>query len=130
MRTFGMFVVLCVVGIVVALYWAVHRADVHRQWQQRVEVLILRLARHRPPDVAPEYWTKCVVWTLKLHAEYGNLSYFPSDGRQPLIRDLERHLAEPVTLDTIDAIWDDYIRHAPKARPYLKYLPTTPQVQE
>jgi hypothetical protein len=130
MRTLGMSVVVCVVGVAVAFCWAVHRADVHRQWQQRVEVLILRLARDRPPDVAPEYWTKCVVWTLKLHGEYGNLSYFPSEGRQPLIRDLERHLTEPVTLQTIDAIWHDYIRHAPRARPYLKYLPTTPQIQE
>ena len=80
--------------------------------------------------MTPEYWTKCVVWTLMLHGEYGNLSYFPSEGRQPLIRDLERHLAESVTLQTIDDIWDDYMRQVPRARPYLKYLPTTPEVQE
>ena len=130
LHTLWIIVCMSVLGTAVTFAWLVYRAHVHREWQQRVQVLILRLARNRPADVTPEYWTKCVLWTLKLHGEYGSLSYWPSEGRQPLIRDLERHLAEPVTLHTIDEIWEDYMRHAPRARPYLKYLPTTPQIQE
>jgi hypothetical protein len=128
-RTLGLTVCISAVGTAVSFAWLVYRAEVHRHWERRVQVLILRLARKRPADVTPEYWTKCVVWTLQLHGQYGNLSYFPSAGRQPLIRDLERRLAEPVTVHTIDDVWDDYVRHAPKARPYLIYRPTANQIQ-
>lgn len=129
-RTLGIIICICVAGTAITFAWAVYQTHVHRQWGQRVEILILRFARQRPADIAPETWTKCVYWTLKLHGEYGGMSYFPSDSREPLTRDLERHLAEPVTLQTIDAIWDDYVRHAPKARPYLRFRPTTPQIQD
>lgn len=110
--------------------WLVYRAHEHRQWHQRVDILILRLARNRPPDVTPECWTFCVQWTRMLHGEYGGLYYFPAEEREPFVRDLERHLAVPATLWTIDAIWDDYVRHAPKAKSYLKYRPTTPEMQQ
>ena len=50
------------------------------------------------------------------------------DQRDEFIADFERHLREPVTLGTIDAIWDDYIRHNPKAAPYARYRPTTPEM--
>src|SRR5262245_14528434 len=96
MRNLGIIALLYVVGTAIAFFWAVHRAHVHRQWEQQVEILILQFARKRPPDVPSETWAKCLQWTLMLHGEYGGLSYFPSAAREPLIHDLERHLAEPV----------------------------------
>jgi len=129
-RNLGIIALLYVVGTAIAFFWAVHQAHVHRHWEQQVEILILQFARKRPPEVPPETWAKCLQWTLMLHGEYGGLSYFPSAAREPLIHDLERHLAEPVTLQTIDAIWDDYVRHAPRANSYLRFRPTTPEMQE
>jgi hypothetical protein len=51
-----------------------------------------------------------------------------NDQREPFVREFERLLDGPVTLNTIDEIWYEYVRHNPRARPYLKYLPTTPQM--
>ena len=130
MRTLGIIVCIWAFSIALAFGWQSYRAQVHRKWEQRVEILILRLARKRPADVTPEYWTKCVQWTRMLHGEYGGISYFPAEARESLIRDLERHLAEPVNVQTIDAIWDDYARHAPKAAGYLTFRPTTPEMQQ
>jgi hypothetical protein len=90
--------------------------------------VILQLAAKRPADVTPEQWAHCLQWTWNLHANYGWESYFPEQEREPFAREFERLLDGPVSLGTIDKIWDSYARHAPRANAYMHYRPTTPEM--
>ncbi len=117
---------LYALGLASTFGWVLYKTSAHRRWHDQVEYCILRLAPMRPLDVTPEQWSCCLHWTWNLHANYGWMGYFPDDEREPFLADFERHLKEPVSLATIDAIWDDYGRHAPKALAYMHYRPTTP----
>ncbi|MBI3860961.1 MAG: hypothetical protein HY290_03610 [Planctomycetia bacterium] len=125
--------VLIIVGMSVGSYaatfsWLMYKAHVHRRWHEHVQILILRLAPQRPDDVTPEAWALCVFWTLNLHGNYGGPSYFPEEQREPFVREVESMLREPVTLGTVDKVWDAYVRHAPRAQSYLQFRPTDPQM--
>jgi hypothetical protein len=121
---------LFVLGFAGAIGWFIHKVEVHRRWYHRVEYLILQLAPKRPADVTPEQWAMCLLHTWNLHTNYGGLEYFPEEAREPFAAEFERHLQEPVTLKTIDQIWDDYTRFAPRSKGYMRYLPTTPSMLE
>jgi hypothetical protein len=108
-----------------AFGWLFYKSAVHRRWQEHVKVLILQLAPKRPADVTPEQWAHCLQWTWNLHANYGGQSYFPEAEREPFALEFERLVEGPVRLDTIDKIWDSYVRHAPRAKPYMHFRPTT-----
>jgi len=114
------------IGFAGALGWSFYKVHTHSKWYHHVEYLILRLAPHRPADVTPEQWSCCLHWTWNLHANHGAMSYFPEDQRDAFTADFERHLDGPTGLDTIDAIWDDYGRYAPRALGYMQYRPTKP----
>jgi len=128
----GLFVIagIYVTSVALAFGWLFYKGSVHRRWHDHVNALILELGPKRPAVVTPEQWAHCLQWTWNLHANYGWQSYFPGDQREPFVRDFERHLTEPVNLDTIDQIWDDYARHAPQSNRYMHFRPTTPEMLE
>jgi hypothetical protein len=115
-------------GLVSTFGWLLYKNAVHRRWYEHVNCCILRLAPKRPPDVPAGQWAHCILWTWNLHANYGGATYFPEEQREPFVADFERHLMEPVTLATIDAIWDDYATRAPKAQNYMHFRPTTSEM--
>jgi hypothetical protein len=115
-----------VVGLGGAFGWVIYKATVHKNWYHRVDHLILQLAPKHPADVTPEQWAMCLHHTWNLHTNYGGLGYFPEEAREPFAAEFERHLKEPVSLTTIDQIWNDYTRFCPRSKGYMRYLPTTP----
>ena len=123
--------------VIIACIWAVgllsagrrsYKAYVHSRWRRHVELLILRLAPKRPADVTSEDWAHCLIWTWNLHANYGYFGCIADDQREPLVREFERLLDEPVTLNSIDQIWDEYIRRNPRANAYLRFRPMIPKM--
>jgi hypothetical protein len=119
--------IVCISGIstVLAFCWMVYKSRLHMNRVRHVELLIMRLAKKRPSDVNEAQWANCLFWTWQLHTNYAHSSYFPTKEYDPFIAEFERHLNGPVTIKTIDAIWDDYMRHAPSARRYDRFRPTT-----
>jgi len=95
------------------------------QWYRRVEFLILRLADKQPADVSAAQWEQCLSCTWNLHVNYGPPGYFAEDRRDGFAAEFNRRLDGPVGLDTIDWIWDEYERNAPRAKSYDHYRPTT-----
>ena len=125
------------IAVVIALVWVLgvtwrvatfaHGRYVHLRWYRHVELLILKLAPRCPADVTPAQWANCLSWTWNLHTNYGPSEYFGPRLQQPFAAEFERRLEGPVGLDTIDWIWDEFARCAPRSIGYNRYRPTTPQ---
>src|SRR5262249_44294647 len=122
-------IAIVIVGVVAGgstLGWEFYELRSHANWRYRIEAFILKLAPRQPPNVTRAQWVSCVAWTRNLHSNWGGWSLFPDDQREAFEAEFERHLAGPVTLETINLIWDDYARFNPKARGYMQYRPTNP----
>lgn len=119
--------IVCLIGL--CLFGAVglimHRYSVHMSWFRRIQFDILRLARKRPDSATPAQWAQCLATTWNLHQNYGPPGYFAEDRREEFAAELERRLGGVVTLDTVDWIWDEYERYAPRAKSYDRFRPTT-----
>ena len=127
-------VAVCVLsGAAVAfLFIALKPIHEHRRWYDRVSVDLFSLADKRPPDVPPGQWEFMVSWTINLHGNCGS-SHTSVDPDQmwPFQEELERRLEGPVTVATIDWIWDEYVRITKVGRRYEeRYRPThSPDLQ-
>ncbi len=118
------------IGFAGAVGWVCYKQHVHSRWYRHVEYLILRLAPNRPAEVTPDQWAQCLQNTWNLHANYGAMQNLSEEECRAFVVDFERHLEGPISLHTIDAIWDDYGRHVPRARGYEHYRPTPPAMLE
>ena len=98
----------------------------HLQWYGRVRADLVALADKRPTDVSPGQWEFMVGWTINLHANSAAAKEWVDRGETwPFIEELERRLKGPVTVATIDWIWDEYARITKGGRLYgERYRPT------
>jgi hypothetical protein len=73
-----------------------------------------------------------VGWTINLHANSAAANQWVDRGEiWPFVEELERRLQEPVTVATVDWIWDEYARITTGGRLYgERYRPTqSPELQ-
>ena len=99
-----------------------HIAD--RAWYRRVSASYEVLALKRPPEVTRGQWEYLVRVTENLH---GNWGPFLRDRRRAnrFMTELEDRLRGPVSVATIDWIWDEYPAFAPGSKNYDQiYRPT------
>ncbi len=98
----------------------------HRQWHEQARAAIYALADKRPADVQPGQWEFMIGWTLQLHGNWGTShTWVDRDQKWPYLEELERRLQGPVSVATIDWIWDEYARITKGGRGYgERYRPT------
>lgn len=109
-----------------ALWWfGIEPIRQNRRGYDRVRADLVALAAKRPPEVSGGEWGHLVCRTLQMH---GNCWWPPNVGRDwmgPFAAELERRLAGPVGVDTIDWIWDEYAGHTRNGRSYSdEFRPT------
>jgi len=129
-RALGAIAALYVLVLVVVFGWYVHRQSVHMRWYRRIEYLILSLAPKRPANVTPQQWAQCLTHTWNLHVNFGPSGYFAESERERFAAEFDDRLEGTVSLDTIDWVWDEFARHAPGSRSYMRYRPTTTEMLE
>jgi hypothetical protein len=100
----------------------------HR-WAARVEAKLWELRSKRPPNIARGSWAFLVGWTINLSA---NCSAVRREGvtsrdNEQFLQELERKLEEGPEFETIDWIWDEYIRLTKGGQHYDRYRPTRPE---
>lgn len=103
---------------------------VHRLWYARVQADLESLQHRRPPEVNRQQWGYVVGWTLNAHANCCSAPVFVdpalTDG---FAADLERTLRGPVSLATIDRIWDKILTIS-RIKSYGQFRPTSPEKLE
>jgi hypothetical protein len=128
---------LAVPAAVLLAFWHFALGPVyeHREWSDRMRADIESLAGKRPPDRSPAQWDYLAGWTINLHGNCGVVHQWivaPAE-KWPFLHEFERRLQGPVGMDTIDWVWDEYIRitklgqlysdkHRPTRSPDLKAL--------
>lgn len=121
---------LVIAGAVVALlalgwFALVEPIRVHGEWHNRVRADIRQLACKQPADVPEGQWEFMVGWTWNMHC---NCDFTPRSStpewREEFATELERRLAEPMTVADIDWIWDEYADHTKYGQSYGRYRPT------
>jgi hypothetical protein len=132
-RWIGVVAALLLVGGVLAFWFLVYKPfHEHRRWYNQVRVDLYALADKRPADVPPGQWEFMVGWTLHLHSNWGaSHTWVDRDQMWPFLEELERRLQGPVSIGTIDWIWDEYARITKGGREYgERYRPTqSPDLQ-
>jgi hypothetical protein len=113
-------------------FWVlvVDPAQRHLDFCRSVHVELKSLTKKRPPDVSRQQWKCVVAWTLNGHANI--LTTFrnnPQAERDRFLAELRERLNGPVTLATIDWIWDQYEMLNPSYGPVYsgRYRPTSPE---
>ena len=95
-------------------------------WHRRIRADYQLLAGSRPGDVGRGQWEFLVCWTRNLHGNWGTYYGIRDIRRAEAFADaLEDRLRHPVSMATIDWIWDEYQIFAPGSRRYdTTYRPT------
>jgi hypothetical protein len=120
-RAVALVPMICFLGLFsVGLYRAIR----HQQARAEMETAITRLAMRCPPDIADEQWEICIFWTRKLHEDYGENGYAPTDDLERITRQLNNRLEVGPDVSTIDWLWDQYIEMDPRAAAYEKVRAT------
>lgn len=115
-----------------AVFWVrvVEPARRHSAFCRAVEVELKTLASKRPPGVTRDQWHNIVAWTRNAHGNTLVASpMIPRGEQERFLAELRERLAGPVTLATIDWIWDEFVRLAPGWGPSYseKWRPTCPK---
>lgn len=124
-----MILAVAITGVVLGLLAWFERAAIkpirdHHHWSQRVRADYDRLARIRPPGATRGQWEFLVGWTENLHGNYGGYYAIRDPARAARFADeLEDRLRRPVSVATIDWIWDEYMGFS-RGRTYDRYRPT------
>lgn len=105
-------VAACVIIAIIALpAWWVERSYRHNQFCRTTRAELETLARKRPPGVTRDQWKQVVGWTLNAH---GNTLPFrmliPRAEMARFETELRERLSGPVDLNTVDWIWDEFVR--------------------
>ena len=80
----------------------------------------------RPPDVDRREWAYVIGWTLTAHGNCCSHQTFVYPGQTERFADeLERKLRGRVGMETIDWIWDEFMRFSIN-KSYERYRPTSP----
>lgn len=118
-------------GAVAFWFLALEPIRVHREWSNRVEADLKSLAGKRPADITLDEWESLVGWTLNLHGNCGvHYAWVDRAEREPFLAELERRLQGPVSVATIDWIWDEYARITKYGQTYSdKFRPTRSAVR-
>lgn len=113
------------------LFWArvIDPARRHSEFCRATKIELKSLAKKRPPGVTRDQWHHVVAWTLNGHANC--LTFSPcvaQHDRDHFVTDLRERLRGPVDLQTIDWIWDEFVRLAPSWGPSYseRWRPTHP----
>jgi hypothetical protein len=121
-------VTVAVLTVAASAFWffALRPIQEHRWWHEWARAGIYALADKRPADVPPGRWEFMVGWTLNLHSNCGTWhTWVDREQMWPYLDELERRLHEPVSVATIDWIWDEYARITKGGRGYgERYRPT------
>ena len=120
--------IITIVGVFFLTWFAlVNPHQEHQRWYDRVSKDLHALTAKRPPDVSREAWEFVICWTLQLHGNCGWRSFVDPAKREPFAAELERRLASPVNMATIDWIWDDYCGLSRLGQSYSnRFRPTHP----
>jgi hypothetical protein len=132
--------VICLAILVVAgvafwfgVYEPIRR---HKDFCSATRAELETLAKKRPPDLTREQWNNIVGWTLNGHgnsvvAKRPGLGgpRIPRAEMDRFLAELRQRLSGPVDLQTINWIWDEFVRLAPESgRHYSeRYRPTSPE---
>lgn len=100
----------------------------HR-WAVRIEAKLRELRFKRPPNIARGSWEFLVGWTINLSV---NCSPVRREGvtsrdNEQFLQELERKLEEGPQFETIDWIWDEYVRLTKDGQHYDRFRPTRPE---
>lgn len=100
----------------------------HRAWYDRVQADLETLANKRPLDLSRDEWSFIVASTLNAHGNRGSHPSFLANKEmaESFADELELKLQGPVTIQTIDWIWDAYMQFT-NLKSYNQYRPTTPE---
>jgi hypothetical protein len=119
----GVAIVAVVLGGFDAVF--IHPIRVHMRDFRRSEGLLRSLEDRRPPEVSPETWADLVLWTRNANSNCASFrgSIEPADFTA-FLDELERKLRGPVNVETIDWIWDQYVRISRAGPSYDRFRPT------
>ena len=99
----------------------------HRRWYDRVQADLESLKQKRPRDIERAQWAYVIGWTLNAHGNCGgHPNFVDSDMAELFADELENKLRGEVGMDTIDWIWDEYMRFS-KVKSYDQFRPTSPE---
>jgi hypothetical protein len=108
---------LIVAASVMVALWYRQATEPSRE-AAKLHALILSLAVRRPNNLTSKQWESAIAWTNNLHSN--SLPFEFTDG--PAIRSLrlqlEAKLESPVTIETINWIWDQYAELCPLGARY------------
>jgi hypothetical protein len=99
-----------------AVFWVqtVEPARRHHAFCRALDAELKTLAHKRPPGVTRNQWHHVVAWTWNAHSNTLVASPgIPRVEQERLLAELRERLASPVTLATIDWIWDEFVRLSP-----------------
>ena len=114
-----------------ALFWinVIEPSRRHFAFCQDVTSQLETLAYKRPSGLSRQQWQQIFSWTLNANANTFPWAkeMAPADMDEFQIN-LRKELSQPVTLNTVDWIWDEMARLTPTGRRYAdRYRPTTQQ---
>ncbi len=102
----------------------------HSAFCRAVKAELRTLVHKRPPGITRKQWHHIVAWTWNAHANtLVATPLIPPAEMNRFLAELRERLAGPVTLATIDWIWDAFVRLAPGWGPNYsqKWRPTSPE---
>lgn len=118
--------VLIVLASVVYCGHFKYRFHRHSRADDRMKIAITHLSLNRPDDLTDDQWAYCILWTWNLHCNYGYFSYIPTGELERIVEEFEAKSEAGPSLETIDWLWDEYMRTAPRAAHFEHFRPTSP----
>ncbi len=127
----ALLIVTAMISVVMSLWlWLIAPLDRHRAASQETEIAILSLATKRPPELTPDQWAYCILWTWNLHCNFGQTPAIPTQDLDQIASGLQERVEQGPDLATIDWVWDQYMESYPPARSYEHFRPTAPENQD
>src|SRR5262245_12315162 len=121
--------ILTLVGGIAVWLFLLEPIQRHGKFSSNVRADLESLAKNRPPNVSRKQWENIVGWSLNAHANcFGYWHELSRDEMNRFQAELKQRLARPVTLETIDWIWDEFVPLSHVAQWYSdQYRPTRPE---
>ncbi len=104
-------VVLLIGGASFCWIWKIEPIRRHLEFCRTTRADLETLVHKRPPELTRKQWENVVAWTFNAHANcITSERDIPRADMDRFSKQLKQRLAGPVTLDTIDWIWDEIVR--------------------